>query len=55
MRSFTFADAERVCFEATKATTLAGVREVTQDMLLAELTEQNARIQLSHGRTASKR
>lgn len=54
MRRFTFADAERVCFEAKKAMTLSGLREVTQDMLLAELTEQHARIQLSHGRAASK-
>lgn len=55
MRGFTFADAERVCFEATKSMMLAGTREVTQELLLEELAEQKARVQLAHGRAAAKR
>ena len=55
MRGFTFADAELVGSEASKAMTPAGAREVPQDMLLAELAEQSARIQLSRGRTGRVR
>lgn len=50
MGGFTFADAERVCFEASKAMILAGRRELTQDLLVAELHEQEARIALATGR-----
>ena len=47
MEHFTFADAERVCVEAVKAMVLAGRKDVTQELLLAELAEQRARIALA--------
>lgn len=51
MGGFTFADAERVCLEAVKASVLAKSREVTQDLLLTELADQNARMMLSGQRS----
>jgi len=53
MQDFTFADAERVCYEATKAMYLAGRKELTQDLLQSELGEQKARIVLATGRPSS--
>lgn len=53
MAGFTFADAERVCFEASKAMVLAGHKELTQDVLWDELCEQKARLALAQGRPAS--
>jgi SpoVK/Ycf46/Vps4 family AAA+-type ATPase len=53
MSGFTFADAERVCFEATKAMILAGGSELTQDVLLTELAEQRQRLKLAAGRPSS--
>jgi len=53
MQDFTFADAERVCYEATKAMYLAGRKELTQDLLQSELGEQKARIALATGRPSS--
>jgi SpoVK/Ycf46/Vps4 family AAA+-type ATPase len=50
MEGFTFADAERVCFEASKAAVLAKRKEVSQDLLAEELREQKARIALAAGR-----
>jgi SpoVK/Ycf46/Vps4 family AAA+-type ATPase len=53
MDGFTFADAERVCFEATKAMVLAGRKELTHDLLAEELREQKARIALATRRPGS--
>ncbi len=53
MDGFTFADAERVCFEASKAMVLAGRKELTQEVLWDELREQKARLDLAKGRPAS--
>ena len=50
MDGFAFADAERVCFEASKAMVLAGRKELSQDLLVQELREQKARISLATGR-----
>lgn len=50
MSGFTYADAERVCQESMKAVILAGRKELGQDVLLAELAAQQARIALSTGR-----
>lgn len=47
MVGFTFADAEKVCLEATKAAILAGRKDVTPDLLDAELQEQRTRLGLS--------
>lgn len=47
MQGFTFADAERVCQEAAKALVLARQRELTQELLEAELAEQRERLSLS--------
>src|SRR5262249_1363311 len=55
MSGFTFADAERVCFEATKAMLLAAKKELTQALLETELREQQARIVLAAARPASER
>lgn len=44
MQGFTFADAERVCIEATKAMILSGAKELRGDLLMIELEEQRARI-----------
>jgi SpoVK/Ycf46/Vps4 family AAA+-type ATPase len=44
MQGFTFADAERVCIEATKAMVLAGAKELHGDLLRAELEEQRTRL-----------
>jgi SpoVK/Ycf46/Vps4 family AAA+-type ATPase len=54
MFGFTFADAERVCFEAAKTMYLAGRKELTQDLLHSELAEQRARIALASGRPSSQ-
>jgi SpoVK/Ycf46/Vps4 family AAA+-type ATPase len=53
MEGFTFADAERICLEASKAMVLAGRKEMSQDLLLGELSEQKARISLATGRPPS--
>jgi SpoVK/Ycf46/Vps4 family AAA+-type ATPase len=53
MKEFTFADAERVCFEASKAMVLAKRNELSQDLLLDELREQKARIALATGRPST--
>jgi len=50
MAGFTYADAERVCQEAMKALILAGRKELGQDVLIAELAAQQARIGLSSGK-----
>jgi SpoVK/Ycf46/Vps4 family AAA+-type ATPase len=50
MVGLTFADAEKVCFEATKAMILAGAGELTDDLLRKELAEQRARMALSSRR-----
>lgn len=55
MDGFSFADAERVCFEAAKAMHLASQRELTQELLLGELAEQRARIALVSGHQRSTR
>ncbi len=47
MSGLTFADAEKVCFEATKAMILAGRKELTEAILQTELVEQRARMALS--------
>ena len=47
MSGLTFADAEKVCFEATKAMILAGTKELTEELLRKELVEQRARMALS--------
>jgi SpoVK/Ycf46/Vps4 family AAA+-type ATPase len=47
MAGFTFADAEKVCFEATKAMVLTHKKELTADLLDAELAEHRRRIALS--------
>ena len=44
MSGFSFADAERVCLEATKAMLLGGRREMTPDLLEAELRLQRERM-----------
>jgi len=55
MKDFTFADAERVCFEASKAMVLARRKELSQDLLLEELREQKARIALATGRPSTSK
>jgi len=50
IEGFTFADAERVCFEASKAMVLAGRNELRQDLLVDEAREQKVRIALAAGR-----
>lgn len=50
MTQFTFADAERVCYEAIKAMLLAERKELAEEYLLAEFAEQRARIALAEGR-----
>jgi len=47
MNGLTFADAEKVCFEATKAMILAGGKVLTEEFLQTELVEQRARMALS--------
>lgn len=54
MEGFTFADAERVCFETAKAMVLEGKREITQDLFSVELAEQKNRISLATGRPSAK-
>ncbi len=51
MSGFTFADAEKICFEATKAMLLAHARELTAAVMESELLEHRGRIALSSGRT----
>ncbi len=53
MKDFTFADAERVCIEASKAMVLAKRKELSQELLLDELREQKARIALATGRPST--
>lgn len=49
MDGFSFADAERVCLEATKAMHLARRKELSQSIFDAELAEQRARITFASG------
>ncbi|MFO0672651.1 MAG: ATP-binding protein [Polyangiaceae bacterium] len=49
MAGFSFADAERVCIEATKAMILRGLKEMSPDLLSNELAEQRARLALAKG------
>jgi SpoVK/Ycf46/Vps4 family AAA+-type ATPase len=53
MADFTFADAERVCFEASKAMVLSHRKELSQQLLLEELREQKARIAHASGRPSA--
>lgn len=55
MKGFTFADAERVSLEATKAMLLARRTELTQADLNRELEEQGGRIALAAGSRLSRR
>jgi SpoVK/Ycf46/Vps4 family AAA+-type ATPase len=52
MAGFSYADAERVCLEATKTIILRGLKEMTPDLLDGELTEQRARLALATGTTS---
>lgn len=54
MIGFAYADAERVCLEATKAMLLRKLKEVTPDLLEQELAEQRARLALAHGPLAER-
>ena len=54
MQGFTFADAERVCIDATKAMILAGAKELSRDLFIAELEEQRARIRDAEGVTGPR-
>jgi SpoVK/Ycf46/Vps4 family AAA+-type ATPase len=54
MAGFAFADAERVCLEATKAMILAGKKELTPEFVEPELFEQRARIALSSNRQTGR-
>lgn len=54
MQGFTFADAERVCFEASKAMVLSGAKELTADFVQSELTEQRTRMAYATIRDGSK-
>jgi SpoVK/Ycf46/Vps4 family AAA+-type ATPase len=47
---FSFADAERVCLEATKAMLLAGKKEMTPDLLECELATQRERMDVAAGK-----
>ena len=49
MAGFSYADAERVCLEATKAMLLRGAKEMTRDVLDRELSEQRVRLALAKG------
>lgn len=53
MDGFSYADAERVCLEATKAMLLRGLRELTRELLDKELAEQQARLALAAGQTVA--
>lgn len=50
MKGFSYADAERVCLEATKAMLLRGHKELTPETFEKELSEQRARLALAAGR-----
>jgi len=50
MLGLSYADAERVCLEATKAMLLAGRKELTVDLLEAELSIQQRRLDLAAGK-----
>jgi SpoVK/Ycf46/Vps4 family AAA+-type ATPase len=47
MDGFSFADAERVCSEAVKAMLLSGRRDLTPDLLEAELRQQRERMSVA--------
>ena len=49
MAGFSYADAERVCLEATKAMILGGLKEMTPELLDHELAEQRARLAIATG------
>jgi SpoVK/Ycf46/Vps4 family AAA+-type ATPase len=50
MLGLSYADAERVCLEATKAMLLAGRKDLTVDLLEAELSTQQKRLDLAAGK-----
>lgn len=54
MAGFSYADAERVCLEATKAMILRGLKEMTPELLNNELAEQRARLALASGSMGQK-
>jgi SpoVK/Ycf46/Vps4 family AAA+-type ATPase len=54
MVGFSYADAERVCLETTKAMILRGLKEMSRELLAKELDEQRARLALATGSTDQK-
>jgi len=54
MAGFSYADAERVCLEATKAMILRGMKEMASELLDHELAAQRARLALATGSTGQK-
>jgi SpoVK/Ycf46/Vps4 family AAA+-type ATPase len=54
MAGFSYADAERVCLEATKAMILRGLKEMASELLDHELAAQRARLALATGSTGQK-
>jgi hypothetical protein len=50
MIGLSYADAERICFEATKAMLLSGRRELTPDLLERELEAHAQRLDLAAGK-----
>jgi SpoVK/Ycf46/Vps4 family AAA+-type ATPase len=49
MSGFSYADAERVCLEASKSILLRGQKELTSEIVEKELSEQRARLALAAG------
>jgi hypothetical protein len=49
MQGFSYADAERVCLEATKSMLLQHLRELTPQIFHRELEEQRTRLALASG------
>ena len=54
MAGFSYADAERVCLEATKAMILRSLKEMTPELLTHELAEQRERLALATGGAGQK-
>jgi SpoVK/Ycf46/Vps4 family AAA+-type ATPase len=54
MAGFSYADAERVCLEATKSMLLRQLKELTSGIFERELAEQRARLALASGVSHSK-
>jgi SpoVK/Ycf46/Vps4 family AAA+-type ATPase len=52
LAGFSFADAERICLEATKAMLIAGKKELTHDLLDHELTIQRERMDIAAGKVS---